>query len=131
MKKKGLFKLDCYCENKVFKKLSHFDDVTEKIKNDRKSLKKFLFKKYGLKIILFVLLPAIGFIYPMVFGINDDNPGIVGKCNDSDIIEKYGQFNAIFSFIISIIFLLISIYIFVKIIKYEKLTAGKYKMSVR
>ncbi|KMZ88700.1 hypothetical protein PVBG_05556 [Plasmodium vivax Brazil I] len=154
MKKKGISKLDCYYENKVFKKLCHFDDITANMKNDRKSLKNFLFKKYGLKIILFVLLPAIGFIYPTVFGISENYPGIVGKCNDNNhntgnhhtengncgyrwlhinnvLIEKVGHFNAIFSFIMSIIFLLISIYILVKIIKYEKITAGKYKMSVR
>ncbi|KMZ89848.1 hypothetical protein PVMG_06181, partial [Plasmodium vivax Mauritania I] len=30
MKKKGISKLDCYCENKVFEKFCHIRDIAEK-----------------------------------------------------------------------------------------------------
>ncbi|VUZ99856.1 Plasmodium exported protein, unknown function [Plasmodium vivax] len=154
MRKKGLSKLDCYYENKLFKKLSHFDDITENMKYDRKRLKKFLFKKYGITIILFFLIPAIGLIYPIVFGVRNDCPGIVGICSTSghnvekyhekndgcpyrwlytnkDLIENIGYINGIFTIILSIIILLVYIYILLKIKKYEKITAGKNKISVK
>ncbi|VUZ98032.1 Plasmodium exported protein, unknown function [Plasmodium vivax] len=47
MKKKGISKLDCYCENKVFEKFCHIRDIAEKVNYDKKRSKSFFFKKYG------------------------------------------------------------------------------------
>ncbi|KMZ88917.1 hypothetical protein PVBG_06292, partial [Plasmodium vivax Brazil I] len=68
MKKKGLSKLDCYYENKVFGKINHIRDIAEKMHNDKKRWKKFFLKKYGIVLMLFALIPAIGLIFPILFG---------------------------------------------------------------
>ncbi|KMZ82400.1 hypothetical protein PVIIG_05571 [Plasmodium vivax India VII] len=45
MKKKGLYKLDCYYENKLFGKINHIRDIAQKMHNDKKRWKKFFLKK--------------------------------------------------------------------------------------
>ncbi|KMZ89636.1 hypothetical protein PVMG_05921, partial [Plasmodium vivax Mauritania I] len=66
-KKKGLAKLDCYCENKVFNKLEYLSEIAKGMKNNESSFTKKLFKKYGIRIILFFLPFILGTIYPMLF----------------------------------------------------------------
>ncbi|KMZ82306.1 hypothetical protein PVIIG_05747, partial [Plasmodium vivax India VII] len=39
-KKKGLYKLDCYCEKKVFDKLNYIYTLSDKMRNDKKGFKK-------------------------------------------------------------------------------------------
>ncbi|VVA00013.1 Plasmodium exported protein, unknown function [Plasmodium vivax] len=39
-KKKGLYKLDCYCEKKVFDKLNYIEKLSDKMRSDKKELKK-------------------------------------------------------------------------------------------
>ncbi|VUZ96671.1 Plasmodium exported protein, unknown function [Plasmodium vivax] len=154
-KKKGLSRLDCYYENKVFRKINHICDVAEKLQYDKKRSKRFFFKKYGIGLIIFALIPALGLIFPMLFGINDKTEGILGYCprdhiesgshktNDSfatcgtkwiyknrETIENVGYSIKIFSFIMIIIVIIFIIYILIKVIKYEKLKAGKGKLNI-
>ncbi|KMZ83203.1 hypothetical protein PVBG_06318, partial [Plasmodium vivax Brazil I] len=39
IKKKGLYKLDCYYENKLFGKINHIRDIAQKMHNDKKRWK--------------------------------------------------------------------------------------------
>ncbi|VUZ99548.1 Plasmodium exported protein, unknown function [Plasmodium vivax] len=157
MKKKGLYKLDCYYEHKLFGKFNHMCDIAEKMRNDKKRVKSFFFKKYGIGLIIFALLPSLGLIFHILYGVGK-NPGIYGLCNQSnhfknntnehtetagdqcpkkrlydqkDKIETYGYISYIYMSTISIIVLLIVSYIFIKFIKYEKLKAGKCKMNTK
>ncbi|VUZ99542.1 Plasmodium exported protein, unknown function [Plasmodium vivax] len=157
MKKKGISKLDCYYENKIFGRINHIRDIVKKMHNDKKRWKRFFLKTYGLALMLFALIPALGLIYPIVFGIDKDYKGIVGFCEktehftsstpkkhtegdfnscehnwlykNEDLIRSFGYVSYIFLFTTSIIVLLIVSYIFIKFIKYEKLKAGKSKMN--
>ncbi|SCA82120.1 Protein of unknown function, putative, partial [Plasmodium vivax] len=162
MKKRGLSKLDCYYENKVFDKFNQICDIGKKMKYDEKRSKKFFLKKYGIGLIIFALIPALGLIFPILFGIRRGMPGILGECpneatgdnhfesngthKDSGqfagchriwiydyerTIKIFGIVSYIFSFIMVAIVLLVVFYILIKVIKYEKLKAGKGKMSVK
>ncbi|KMZ76681.1 hypothetical protein PVIIG_05721 [Plasmodium vivax India VII] len=157
MKKKGLSKLDCYYENKVFGKLCHIREVVQKMHNDKKLSKRSFFKKHGIGLFLFALIPAFGLIFPILFGIGGKNPGVLGLCTDDhfdgnkenhkstdddigkcfrkllydnkDIIEITRYINMVFSIIMVTIVLLVFIYIFAKVIKYERIRFGKGKMN--
>ncbi|CAG9479586.1 unnamed protein product [Plasmodium vivax] len=159
-KKKGLSKLDCYYENKVFRKINHICDIAEKLKYDTKHAKKKILKKYGIVLILFALMPALGSIFPILFGISRNMPGILGPCPDNhyitsgnskthqtgdpykdcptewvdkkrELIENFELANMIFTIIMVSIVILFIIYILIKLIKYEKIKAGKGKMSIK
>ncbi|SCA83470.1 Plasmodium exported protein, unknown function, partial [Plasmodium vivax] len=157
IKKRGLSKLDCYYENKVFDKFNQICDIGKKMKYDEKRSKKFFLKKYGIGLILFALIPVLGFIFPILFGFSRKMPGILGPCtndhfyenNDgkhknslgyqncsSEWIEKQHTLiqnlecaNFIFTIIMVSIVILFIIYILIKVIKYEKIKAGKGKMN--
>ncbi|CAI7719408.1 Plasmodium exported protein, unknown function [Plasmodium vivax] len=147
-KKKGLSKLDCYCENKIFGKFNHICDIAEKMEKNKKSSKKFFLKKYGIGLIIFALIPALGLIYPILFGLKSFGSGILELCyrtgggsHDScnkfhpviakEELEKIADVPLSFSFITLVIFLLFIIYILIKVIKYEKIKAGKGKMNIK
>ncbi|KMZ96374.1 hypothetical protein PVNG_06151 [Plasmodium vivax North Korean] len=163
MKKKGLSKLDCYYENKVFGKFCHICDIAEKMNYDKKRSKSFFLKKYGIAFFLFALIPALGLIFPILFGFRDykgvlglcpggtgngshwdadankhkEAPDIIKNCSrkwmydNKDTIEKFGNVSYIFSFIMITIVILLIIYMFIKVIKYEKIKAGKGKMNIK
>ncbi|KMZ77135.1 hypothetical protein PVIIG_05345 [Plasmodium vivax India VII] len=159
-KKRGLKKLDCYYENKVFNKYLHMRDIAEKMKNDKKRSKFFL-KKYGIGLFLLSLLPVIGLIHPILFGLGHSYPGILGACEEGHIdtstyahkpgngdtdevstcIKKWiydyrGSINytglayMLVSLIIVSIVLFVVIYVLVKLIKYQRLKAGRGKMNI-
>ncbi|KMZ89618.1 hypothetical protein PVMG_06075 [Plasmodium vivax Mauritania I] len=144
-KKRGLAKLDCYCENKVFNKLEYLSEIAKGMKNIESSFTKKLFKKYGIRIILFFLPFILGTIYPMLFIEGHEVMKICGsacsKHGDSgyashketnykspfsidqlNIIEKlYPAFYCLFGIIV----LSVIIYCAIKVMKYEKLKLGK------
>ncbi|KMZ88647.1 hypothetical protein PVBG_06009 [Plasmodium vivax Brazil I] len=149
--KKGLYKLDCYCEKKVFDKILYVKGLSEKVNNDKKRFKKIFLKKYGIGLILFALIPALGFIYHILYGVDNwgnavfpvcrdsthnEDESISGNCKECKILMFKGHiqymeiFNAIFSFTMITIILTFIIYIIIKLIKYEKLKAGKGKMNL-
>ncbi|VUZ99794.1 Plasmodium exported protein, unknown function [Plasmodium vivax] len=153
-KMKGLSKLDCYCEKKVFDKLNYIYTLSEKMKNDKKGFKNKIVKKYGIGLIILSLIPALGLIYFILFGYNKDLRGVIHLCMDGDhynntthlheniacsglkredwqtILANIGITNVTFTFTMITIVLLFFIYILIKVIKYEKLKAGKGKMSL-
>ncbi|CAI7718367.1 Plasmodium exported protein, unknown function [Plasmodium vivax] len=66
-KKKGLSKLDCYYENKVFNKINNIFEISEYIKNNNKFYNKKAFNKYIIRLIIFSFIPFIGLIIPFFF----------------------------------------------------------------
>ncbi|SCA82050.1 Protein of unknown function, putative, partial [Plasmodium vivax] len=163
MRKKGLSRLDCYYENKVFSKFNNICDIGKKMQYDEKRAKKFFLKKYGIGLIFLSLIPAFSLIYFILFGVGE-NPGIFGLCpvrsddkshfesgigkhkdSPEDIkncfrrwmydyeyeINIAGYISMAFSFIMIIIVLSLFFYILIKVIKYEKLKAGKGKMCIK
>ncbi|SCA83779.1 Plasmodium exported protein, unknown function, partial [Plasmodium vivax] len=155
-KKRGLSKLECYCEKKLFDQICYIDNLAEKMKNNKKSLKKILIKKYGYSLIIISLVPVVLGILPMIhnryFSLL---PKICFQNCDLDHKDKPGEtpyhqyFNYtvlpisritynILTYLNSVIlwlsiFFVISlvIYIFIKVIKYERLMRGKSKMGVK
>ncbi|VUZ93435.1 Plasmodium exported protein, unknown function [Plasmodium vivax] len=82
-KKKGLFKLDCYCEKKVFDKFLYIKKLSGNVHNDKKRFKKILLKKYGIGLIFFTLIPALGFIYYILYGAGNWGDGVFEICRES------------------------------------------------
>ncbi|SCO70969.1 Protein of unknown function, putative [Plasmodium vivax] len=152
-KNKGLYKLDCYCEKKVFDNLNYIQKLSEKMRSDKKGFKKKIRKKYGIGFIILILLPALGLIYYILFGFGEGLRGVFEICRDREHYNTTARShintgcarlniyewnttlanikitNLIFIFTIITIFLLLFIYMLTKIIKYEKLKAGKGKMN--
>ncbi|KMZ76769.1 hypothetical protein PVIIG_05850 [Plasmodium vivax India VII] len=139
-KMKGISKLDCYCEKRVFDKINNLCDFGEKMQNKKR------FKKYGIVLTLIALIPAVGLIFPILFGVENLWAGTIDYCvhdshkvdasphsgcnklvltNCKDILDSFGKANGlIFSFIGAIIFLL-CIYILIKIIKYNRMSGRR------
>ncbi|KNA00999.1 hypothetical protein PVNG_03106 [Plasmodium vivax North Korean] len=88
-KKKGLAKLDCYCEKKVFDKIENMYDLAEKYVGDKKSYKKEMYRKYGKVLFTFALLPLLGLVIPVVFGRH--NPLTVKWCLTNCLYKHDGS----------------------------------------
>ncbi|KMZ94947.1 hypothetical protein PVMG_06118 [Plasmodium vivax Mauritania I] len=58
-KKKGLRKLDCYCENKIYERLAKIDKFAENVKNNRGILKKLSYKNYSVSLFLSCIIPLL------------------------------------------------------------------------
>ncbi|KMZ82394.1 hypothetical protein PVIIG_05565 [Plasmodium vivax India VII] len=154
-KKKGLSKLDCYWEKKLFDQICYIDNLTEKMKNNKKSLKKKLIKKYGCALIIISLVPLILGIFPIIHnrfysvfpkfclkdcGIEHKTTGGATKTHSDfnyaelDINKNawyaINYFNSVILWLSIFFVLSLVIYIFFKLIKYEKLRRGKSKMIV-
>ncbi|KMZ76562.1 hypothetical protein PVIIG_06339 [Plasmodium vivax India VII] len=126
-KKKGLVKLDCYYEKKIFDKLDGIFLLAKNMKDDKKGFKKKMRKRYDLPIGLSVIYVfAVGIIMLL------EECGV--KCLYFITKELKPLFYVVYSILLCIlpitIFLVLS-YITIKIIKYERLKAGKGKMNLK
>ncbi|VUZ99886.1 Plasmodium exported protein, unknown function [Plasmodium vivax] len=143
-KKKGLAKLDCYFEKKVFDKIEYMNELAKNMQKDKKYLKKVIIQEHSI-LIFYTLLPLLGLIYPVLLGkifgygpllgLCDKTTGHSQQCNKSHMTQtEYDSAfftNTVISLSIIIITICVIIYIFIKIIKYEKLKAGKGKMNFK
>ncbi|KMZ96486.1 hypothetical protein PVNG_05839 [Plasmodium vivax North Korean] len=157
-KKKGFSKLDCYCEKKVFDNIQRLYDIGEKLMNEKKSFTKYILKRYGIGYILIALMPALSFIYLILFGVPGWGPGIFKLCREKNhlggqtkghkplsadecdkvwlykyrnLIKNFGDYLKVFSIIMTIIVLIVVIYATIKVIKYERLKAGRGKLCAK
>ncbi|CAI7724186.1 Plasmodium exported protein, unknown function [Plasmodium vivax] len=128
-KKKGISKLDCYCEEKIFNKIDEINKLAKNMDNDNSNLKKLLYKKYGLKFTITYLFPIIGLIMSSLSW-GDKGYYKNSILNKNNVSEETAISVCIIITIVSFALLLVIIYIIIKIIKYEKLKAGKEKMSI-
>ncbi|KMZ94929.1 hypothetical protein PVMG_06045 [Plasmodium vivax Mauritania I] len=117
-KKKGLAKLDCYCEKKIFDKLDNICDLAKRVNDKKKTYKKVL-KKYGLPIVLsglFVLIAAI------IFALESFKVPYCNICNEGGHFKEGRRIiGDIFFYVLPFIILLLLFYIMIKMIKYERL----------
>ncbi|KMZ88745.1 hypothetical protein PVBG_05691 [Plasmodium vivax Brazil I] len=156
-KKKGLAKLDCYYEKKIFDGIDEIYELSIKMKNDKKASKKRIFYKFGYHYILLSLYPIMGIIFYIVFS----EYGPFEKYCLSDCPSRHGEQNSVaiptahvnknFTMVgfnstvwkiidalhglifitFSAIFIFWVVYTLIKIIKYERLKYGKGKMSAK
>ncbi|KMZ98995.1 hypothetical protein PVNG_03834 [Plasmodium vivax North Korean] len=147
--KKGLARLDCYYEKKIFDKIDYIYDLEKRMRNDKKTYKKYIYRKFAIPFIIFALLPFLGLIVPILFGGKEPKNRIVkwtthtckydqeGYCKlgfihfTKEQIKAIDSLNWIISYTLLMIVILVVIYTFIKLLKYEKLKAGKGKMCVK
>ncbi|CAG9484366.1 unnamed protein product [Plasmodium vivax] len=155
-KRNVLGKLDCYCEKKVFDNFDYINELKEKLQHDKRSFNKKLDKVLTIRFILLGLVPLIGFIIPLL---RTGNFGIIQRCfsdckNSEHLDDTKAQplphkpgykmlsinestwkiiciVNTIFLYVSTVIVLCVVLYIFIKVIKYNKLKAGRDKMSLK
>ncbi|CAG9483071.1 unnamed protein product [Plasmodium vivax] len=125
-KKKGLKKLDCYCERKIFNNIDKIYKLAENGNYDKKTFKNIIIKKYGYKIILSTLSLLLGLIIPILALSGEE---IIPKKFKGSMDIIIPGINHSFFVIYSTIFILTILYSFIKVVKYEKLKAGKGKMN--
>ncbi|KMZ98964.1 hypothetical protein PVNG_05676 [Plasmodium vivax North Korean] len=148
-KKKGLAKLDCYCEKKIFDIFGKVETLSENMQHNRKSLKRILYKRLGLPLLLLVLLPFNVIFFRIILNeIYNSDKYCFSDCSKhgkrGDHVNEYTLimfsksemnalkiFNNFMLYTLFIIVLLILIYILIKVIKYEKLKSGKSKMNIK
>ncbi|VUZ93683.1 Plasmodium exported protein, unknown function [Plasmodium vivax] len=126
-KKKGLKKLDCYCENKIFKNIDKIHKLSKNGNYDKKTFKNIIIKKYGYKIIFSTLFSLLGLIVPILVWAQV-TVRFPKNLKDS-LKELIPDLNYAFFIPYCSIFILTILYIFFKVVKYEKLKAGKGKMN--
>ncbi|SCO70731.1 Protein of unknown function, putative, partial [Plasmodium vivax] len=128
--KKGISKLDCYCEERIFSRIDEIKNLAKNMGNEKSNLKKLLYKKYGLKFTISFLFPIIGLIVSSLSwgdGWEYKNSILSSNGVPEDAVSSVSIIIIIASFTL----VLVIIYILIKIIKYEKLKAGKGKMSAK
>ncbi|KMZ83400.1 hypothetical protein PVBG_06042 [Plasmodium vivax Brazil I] len=143
-KRKGLSRMECYFEKKVFDNLDYIEGLADNMKNNKKSYKKKIFKKYVIRFILLALLPFLGFIYPILFygeknalipwcGARNHGQSDVKSCGikyyNPDLFGGLCCLNMIYSFISVMAVVSVVVYTFIKLVKYERLKVGKGKMN--
>ncbi|KMZ94658.1 hypothetical protein PVMG_02547 [Plasmodium vivax Mauritania I] len=158
IRKKGIAKLDCYYEKKVFDLIDEIYALSRKMNNSKKALKKKMYKKFGYRHIFFSSLPLFGLILHVLFSkfgpftkyCPSDCSNKHGVTNPKETIPKIHQakqltFAAIDTTTLKIIVILhdllfiilsisaitVTIYTLIKIIKYERLKSGKGKMNMK
>ncbi|SCO70966.1 Plasmodium exported protein, unknown function, partial [Plasmodium vivax] len=156
-KKKGLAKLDCYYEKKVFDKIDEIYELSRKVNNSKKALKKKMYKKFGYRHIFISSLPLFGLILHVLFSENGpfkkycpsdcgNNHNITSQTDIKKIHTQAGlklakldtQTTGILLVLHDLLYIILSvsvisatIFILIKIVKYERLKAGKGKMNMK
>ncbi|CAI7718390.1 Tumour-associated protein/Protein of unknown function, putative [Plasmodium vivax] len=125
-KKRGLEKLDCYCEKKIFMNLDKLHKLFKNANYDKKTCKNVIHRKYGYKIILSSLFSLLGLIVPILVWANVELNFLKSMTHLKTLIPDLN-----YAFFIPYCTILIStfLYIFIKVVKYEKLKAGRGKMN--
>ncbi|KMZ89595.1 hypothetical protein PVBG_06301 [Plasmodium vivax Brazil I] len=132
--KKGLSKLDCYCENEIYKSIAKFDKFAQNVRNNKGILKNLLYKKYSLSLFLSCIIPLLAIIF---FVLNKFESG-EKKGDRSKTYLRYLDDNFYLGhlyFVLLIIhgatFVSAGIYTLIKVIKYYGIKSGKNKMKTK
>ncbi|KMZ87900.1 hypothetical protein PVBG_06235 [Plasmodium vivax Brazil I] len=138
-KEKGIKKLDCYCEKKIFKSMYKISKLAEQKNISKSRIKRIIFTKYGFLFFIISSLPLLAFAIPRYDGTmhslvkckaqkksQGEECKIVHEgCEYADIVDNSYRF--IYIFFSTIIILLFIIYIFIKIMKYNRIKSGMLK----
>ncbi|KMZ89668.1 hypothetical protein PVMG_06123 [Plasmodium vivax Mauritania I] len=157
-KKKGLAKIDCYLEKKVFDKIEYIYNLARKETNKKNTNRKIIFNKYTMGFILFALLPLLGFIFPTIFSGDKREDRLFPWTNrtctavstgdissECSLCKKgfyhlftgegtygiYSNCNAVITLILLIASCFMFFYTLIKVIKYARIKSGKGKMNAK
>ncbi|KMZ83276.1 hypothetical protein PVBG_05903 [Plasmodium vivax Brazil I] len=157
-KKKGLAKIDCYLEKKVFDKIEYIENIAGKMTHKKNTNRKIIFNKYTMGFILFALLHSLGFIFPTLFSGEKREDRLIPWSNlscptDSNGIKKdpcyvcekgyyhlftgkgtyaiYYKLNAAITYILLVAACFMVFYTLIKVIKYVKIKSGRGKMNAK
>ncbi|KMZ84212.1 hypothetical protein PVBG_02439 [Plasmodium vivax Brazil I] len=131
-KKKGLRKLDCYCENKIYERIAKMDKFAENVKINKGNLKILLYKKYGLSLFLSCIIPLLVIILIVLFQYECDERIDNKRKRYLHYIEKnfyLGHLYLVLLIIYGITAISAGIYTLIKVIKYYGMKSGKNKMK--
>ncbi|KMZ96131.1 hypothetical protein PVNG_06027 [Plasmodium vivax North Korean] len=141
--KKGLRKLDCYYEKNMFKEINKIEKLLEQKNITKGRIKKKIYKKYGLPLILLTLLPLFALIIPVkkigrrhfdkkctyIFSKGNGGKKFLGyghrECKFEQLTDNYTMY--IFLFISIFIVISFIIYNYIKVMKYRRIKAGMSK----
>ncbi|SCA81773.1 Plasmodium exported protein, unknown function, partial [Plasmodium vivax] len=131
--KKGLTKLDCYCEEKIFKGIEKLDNLAQNMDRSKMKFTNIIFKKYCIRIIFSSLIAIFAITLPILNEIDsdvDDNNGgklkILAYLSDK-LIPNLENICSALIFASGILMFFVCIYTLIKIIKYEGIKTGKNK----
>ncbi|VVA00195.1 Plasmodium exported protein, unknown function [Plasmodium vivax] len=103
-RKKGLKRLDCYCEKKIFDMIDILGEQPVGTSGNNIKLKKNIVRKLGIRAILMCLVPLIGIILPILDEIKKKGSSRNSILFDSGIPESvciiYGIFFIILTYLI-------------------------------
>ncbi|KNA01477.1 hypothetical protein PVNG_04802 [Plasmodium vivax North Korean] len=118
-KKKGLTKLDCYCEKKIFDKLEEICLIAKNLKDDKKEFKKVC-KRYYITL-------GLSIMFGFTVGIINIYEIFNTKCwfSKTGVMDLTHVGYNILLYILPITIFLVLSYITIKIIKYDRLVEGK------
>ncbi|KMZ77091.1 hypothetical protein PVIIG_06328 [Plasmodium vivax India VII] len=134
-KKKGLSKLDCYYEKKVFDAMDTINDLEKTWQGDKKSFNKKILKKYGFCFIIPSICVLPGLIIEILYilkliHIKSSCPSGKGPHDTCQTIaDTIAILNTLVFSLLSILVISGIIYVLIKIVKYERLKKGKGKMN--
>ncbi|SCA81849.1 Protein of unknown function, putative [Plasmodium vivax] len=138
--KKGLKRLDCHYEKKLFEEMYKLDTIVGHVKSKNSYFKKVIWKRYGLRFVIFslVILFGIGMsIWGCMISINDSPTNISCKNNGEKpciFCKNMGDFlplpNSVLFFPLTIAYLSFVIYILSKVRKYKRLKRKYDKISL-
>ncbi|KMZ87861.1 hypothetical protein PVBG_05798 [Plasmodium vivax Brazil I] len=131
-RKKGLAKLDCYCENKLFQRIDELYNLVDTRKKDKSSFSKALIKKYRMHICFTIFIYALGaliFISDIILYIlGNKTNGSISSEVIKQLIKTVGD---MLVYVFPTILSLVIIYISIKLLQYESLKAGRGKMNIK
>ncbi|VVA00369.1 Plasmodium exported protein, unknown function, partial [Plasmodium vivax] len=132
-KKNGLKKLDCYCEEKIFKGIEKLDNLAQNMDRSKMKFTRIIFKKYCIRIIFSSLIPIFTIILPILCEIETTDGSTKKKVLDylKTFIPNFVNIYSALIFASGIMMFFVCIYTLIKIIKYEGLKEGKNKMCIK
>ncbi|CAI7721724.1 Plasmodium exported protein, unknown function [Plasmodium vivax] len=128
-KRKGLKKLDCYCEKKIFDMIDILGEQPVGTSSNNIKLKKNIVRKWGIRFIVMCLIPLIGIILPILAKIKGSSNKSILK--EYEIPESVCIIYGIIFIILTYIILFSIIYTMRKVVKYHRLEAGRGKLNFR
>ncbi|KMZ89383.1 hypothetical protein PVBG_05979 [Plasmodium vivax Brazil I] len=135
-RKKGLKKLDCYCEEKIFKGIEKLDNLAQNMDRSKMKFTNIIFKKYCIRIIFSSLIAIFAITLPILNEIDSNVDGNNGSklkilaYLSEKLIPNFENICTALIFASGIMMFFVCIYTLIKIIKYEGIKTGKNKMSI-
>ncbi|SCA83811.1 Protein of unknown function, putative, partial [Plasmodium vivax] len=131
-KKNGLKRLDCYCEEKIFKGIDKLDNLAQNMDRSKTKITRIIFKKYCIRIIFSSLIPLFAITLPILNAIDSDVGVTGGKLKilrylNDKLISNFVNIYSALIFASGIMMFLVCLYSLIKIIKYEGIKQGKIK----